>query len=378
MIADIYQKMFLFCGKNRWIYAVTVTCIGLLFFTTLFLFTIASQEFTSYFDLQPYVKSQYAIQLESCTEADIRNVLVHLSSYRKDLQEVSITGITTMENRNGDKSEITVTSYYPQNLSGFYIMNGTSSLDKNDNQILIEYSNGLSALLSTGFFSAKTDQTAMDYLSSVNIAAVGDFDVVGFITSNNNSCLGSIVCNYDKYFAIAHSTNALVIQFNKVLSPEEERSIIEDISSVVKISGITYPDTANQPIVDNYKVTLIMYFGIIFICLLCSIQLSIYYLNLRDQELWVYRLLGISNVYMSGHVLSTILAILIPGMSVGAGIFVLVGYVVPYFNLFEAASIASISYVSVGFFCTSLLVIATSRTAQSFILHKNTITEVRE
>ena len=51
MIADIFRKAALFCRKNRWIYAVTVTGIALLFFTTLFLFAIASRIYANYYDV---------------------------------------------------------------------------------------------------------------------------------------------------------------------------------------------------------------------------------------------------------------------------------------------------------------------------------------
>ncbi len=381
MIAEIIRKAALFCGKNRWIYAVTVTGIALLFFTTLFLFAIASQDNESYYDMNPYVNSQYTIQLNSAAEGDIQSVLASLSHYKENILEISLTGRTTIDNPNGKRSQIGVTAYYPENLSGFYVMKGTDSLEKDADQVLIEFFNGEDTVLtsaSKGWFSSDTGDAAKQNLSHIHISGARTYDVEGFITSNNNSCPGSIVCNYDKYFVIVQSTDTLILQCSKVLTSEEEQSMINAISSVVRVKEITYPDMANKSIAENYKATLFMYFGIVFVCLLCSIQLIVYYLNLRDQELWVYRLLGISRSYMSGHVLATILAILVPGMLAGAGIFTLTGFAIPSFNLFGVLNSVGFRYVIAGFFCSSMLLIVAARTVQSFFVRKDILTEVRE
>jgi|GEM_PF-3537274 len=377
MIADVFHKAALFCRKNRWIYAVTVTGIALLFFTTLFLFANASSDLAAYFDVNPYVNSQYLIRTKSSTEADIKNVLVHLAPYKQNVQEVSLTGVAEMENESGDQSEITVSTYYPENHSGFYVMNGSDSLDKNTNQVLIEYNYGMDTLLSSGYFASGSDKTAIGSISHVRIKGAGDFEVAGFVVSNNASCLGSIICDYDKYYAIIKTTNVLVIQCSTVLNSEEEQQMIKEISSLIQIDEITYPDTANQSVIENYKVTLFMYFGIVMVCLVCSIQLLVHYLNLRDQEFWVYRLLGIPNVHYFGHVLATILAILVPGMLAGAAIFILAGFVIPSLDLFRALDLVGLSYVSAGFFCTSLLLILTACTIQSAFVRRDTVTEDR-
>lgn len=377
MIADIIRKTTLFCGKNRWVYAVTVIGIGLLFFTTLFLFACASSDLAAFFHTSPYLQTQYVIRTQPCSKADIESVLVQLAKHKQTIQEVSLTGTAEILDESGDQSEITVSTYYPHNESGFYRMSGADSIEKDSNQVLVEYNSGMDSLLSTGYFPSENDQTALQSLSHIRVKNVGDLDVKGFVTSNNLSCLGSVICNYDKYYAIVQSTNAIVIQFRTVLSSKEEQQIIQEVSSLVPIDSITYPEAASQPIMESYKTTLYMYFGIVLICLFGSIQLLVYYLNLRNREFWIYRLLGISHRYHWGHVLATILAILLPGMLIGVAIFTLSGYVLPFLHLFQALNPMNLSCIFAGFFLTSLFLILSAYTIQGAIVRKDTVTEDR-
>lgn len=377
MIAEILRKSALFCGKNRWIYVVTVTGIGLLFFTTLFLFAIASQDYANYYDAQPYIKSQYMLSIKICKEAKVRSFLVRLSQYKEDILDVSLTGAAKIEDENGREGEIRVTAYYPENLSGFTVMKGTDSLDKNASQVLIENNSGPDRLMATGLFSSDSARSMSETLSRIRIAGAGDFDVVGFVVSNNVSCPGNIICDYDKYYSLAEYTDTVVIQCNRELTGQEEMNMIKDISSLVEITDMENPYMADQLAVRNLRTTLFLFFGVIFFCMLGSMQLLVYYVDLRDQEFRIYRLLGIPRTFLSGHILATILAILVPGMLSGACLFIVAGVLLPSFDLFRSMSIGGVCSVTACFFFLSLLTITAVRAIQSVRSRKNTVMEVR-
>ena len=377
MIAEILRKTIQFCGKNRWIYAVTVTGIALLFFTTLFLFAIASQDYANYYDAQPYIKSQYMLSIKMCKEAKVRSFLVRLSQYKEDILDVSLTGAAKIEDENGREGEIKITAYYPENLSGFTVMKGTDSLDKNASQVLIENNSGPDSLMATGLFSSDSDKSMSENLSRIRVAGAGDFDVVGFVVSNNVSCPGSIICDYDKYYSLAEYTDMIIIQCNRELTGKEEKNMIEDISSLFEITDMEDPYMADQLAVRNLRTTLFLFFGVIFLCMLGSMQLLVFYVNLRDPEFRIYRLLGIPRTFLSGHVLATLLAILVPGMLSGACLFVLAGVLLPTFDLFRSMSIGGVSSVTACFFFLSLLMITAARAIQSVLSRKDPVTEVR-
>lgn len=356
----------------------------MLFFTTLFLFAIASQEYIQYYDANPYIKSQYTFDIGRSNEGTIKNVLVHLSKYKEYIQDVSLTGFANIESESGTKHEISVSAYYPENLSGFYVMRGTDSLDKNSNQILIENNSGATNLLETGLFSSDSGTSTSEKLSRISISGAGDsdttkqdFDTVGFVTSNNCSCPGSIICNYDKYYSITEYTNSIVIQCSKELSRREEKDLISDISSVVDVKGIDNPYMNDQLALRNMRSALFLFFGVIFFCMLGSIQLLVYYVDLRNPEFRIYRLLGIPRTFLSGYILATIFAILLPGMLAGTCLYGLAGFLLPSFDLFRAMSIGGFCCLFGGFLLLSMLMITAARAVQSALSRKDALTEVR-
>lgn len=295
---DAFKSFLLFFRANKGAGALLTITLSLLFFVCLVLHALTSVAIVEAESSKAYT-SLYTITYLPADQSLTESVVEATYKADQSVDALNIYGQVALQTKEGGETSLPLIGFDGTKKIPIGIYRGTATLI-GDDVLVDEWSYSQASLC------IKTDAKGNEYLmlkngESRHIAGVvfmqGILDYVG------------VDVKRDQFFSMTDNSTSMQVAFSEPLSPEAEERWLTEVSKLVELSGVDYPDKNLKPIQQESAVQTILSRIVIVVILLSSMRVMSYLFLLRKQEFAVMRMLGADRNRIEGYILAMLFAV---------------------------------------------------------------------